>query len=1475
MKIKKVLRSICAIAMSAICCVATISPIPTKAAYTTEKSIDFSVATDANLFSTTYGGYSIVDGVFKANNGWANTYLSDAISLTTDKVISFDFCLPEETDVNHQFNVGLTNVSGGNFEGGLSWHFYYSGNHSVELVTLNTAFGNTYDGWKADTVADYYDGQKHTMTITITDKVASFQIDGNDVLKNEEVGMDALYLVFQATSTEYSIDNIKIESEIPEYRTLDVDFDTAADAGVFTTSYGGYTVSDGVFKANNAWANTYLNGQIPLDKDKEISFDFCLPEETDVNHQFNVGLTNVSGSTFTGGLSWHFYYNTTHSVELVTLNTAFGNTYDGWKADTVADYYDGQTHTMTITITDKVASFKIDGNDVLKSEAVGLDAPTLVFQATSTAYSIDNLKIKEIENIPTPPGPSVLEYSEQDIDFDVVEDGDVFATTNGGWTVADGVYKASSGWATTYLNCLVPLNEDKEISFDFCLKNNEDANYQFNFALVDIDGQTVTTDFAGHFYKHEQHGEILTLNRDFSSPSGAGWIGDNTNNYNDNAVHNMIIQVQDGKATIYIDEIVVFENVAVNLTEAFLVLQATSTDTYVDNFKVSDTLTTMDDENGGGNDGGSTTIPTYQEVALDFSKISDGDVFTTNNSGWTVADGVYKANSAWATTYLNCLIPLNEDKEISFDFCLKNNGDVNHQFNFALVGIDGETVTTDFAGHFYHHAQHGELFTLNREFNSPTGAGWLGDNGDNYNDGELHAMYIQVQDGKATIYIDEDMIFEDVAVNMTEAFFILQATSVDSYVDNFKVSDTLTTIENNNGDNNEGGNGSGSVDAPAYQEAALDFSKTSDEDVFATTNGGWNVKKGVYKPSIAWATTYLNFEIPIDENKEISFDFCLKNGKDKNHQFNFGFVDINGTAVITDVAGHFYHHAQHGELLTVNRDFGSPTGQGWLADSSNNFNDGKVHNLMIQVKGRKVKIFVDQQLLVSNIKLNTKSAYFILQATSIKTYVDNLKVSDTLTTMNDGETGTGGSAGGQKYREMMLKFNKESDGDVFATNNGGWVVKNGVYKPSVSWATTYFNFKFPFNSNKEISFDFCLKNNGDKNHQFNLGFVDSIGETVGGGLAGHFFNHAQHGELFTLNRDFGNPVGNDWIADNTDNFNDGKVHHMLIQVRNAKVKFCIDNKVIFQDVKLDANSAYFILQATSTDTYVDNMKLSNTLTDTSKYSVSEQTEVATPTAGKMGEGSYKYKEMEFDFSDTSHGDAFGTTFNGWSVADGVYKPNAEWATIYPNCLIPLDEEKEICFDFCMKDVESETRQFNVAFVTPKGELFNTFLAAHFYQHAQYGELFTLNRDFGNPIGEGWIEDCMDHFNDGKTHSMMIRVKDGMVAFYIDGNEIFKEIPMDAKEAYFVMQFTSPESFIDNFRISDTLTYIPDYPTNNPDPEGDETAEGAEVDGLKETEGKVVLGVVEILAIIGAAVVLGGGAITAIVLKKKRKGKIHE
>ena len=211
---KKTLRKVFSLALALMCCIATVSPISAKAEYITEKSADFSAATDDALFSTTYGGWSSADGVYKANMAWANAYLTEPIYLATNKVISFDFCLQNDQDTDHQFNVGLVGVSGSTISGGVTAHFYYSSQWSTEMATLNSEFGSATGGtWYADTTTNYFDGQKHTMTVMISDNTASFQIDGNDVFTSVSVGLEQAHLIFQATSTEYYVDNIKIETE--------------------------------------------------------------------------------------------------------------------------------------------------------------------------------------------------------------------------------------------------------------------------------------------------------------------------------------------------------------------------------------------------------------------------------------------------------------------------------------------------------------------------------------------------------------------------------------------------------------------------------------------------------------------------------------------------------------------------------------------------------------------------------------------------------------------------------------------------------------------------------------------------------------------------------------------------------------------------------------------------------------------------------------------------------------------------------------------------------------------------------------------------------------------------------------------------------------------------------------------------------------------------------------------------------------
>ena len=586
---KKTIKSIISLTLAIVCLTTSISPIQTNASSDEDNVIDFSMETDDALFSTTYGDWSVSDGVYKANTAWANAYLTEAISLDEDKEISFDFCLQDDNATDHQFNVALANVIGSTISGGVTSHFYYSSQWSIEMGTLNSDFGSATGGtWYADTTTDYFDGQTHTMTISITDKIASYKIDENVVFTNVEIGLESVYFIFQATSTEYTIDNIKItsigteEQVIPEYGEMEIDFDVEEDASIFSSTYGGWSVIDGTYKANTAWANTYTNFLIPLDAAKEISFDFCLQNDNVAEHQFNVGLVNISETTISGGVSTHFYYSATHQIEMGTLNSEFGSTTGGtWYADTTTNYFDGQTHTMTISIAYKTASYKIDGNDVFTSAEIGLDSAYLIFQSTSVDYTIDNLKMVDIKE--------EVKYNGSTIDFEETSDANIFGTTYGSWSVDNGTYQADSAWSNSYLNYLIPLNADNQISFDFCLQNDNASDHQFNAGLVNVSDGTISGGVTAHFYYSAAYQiEMGTLNSDFGSATGGTWYADTTTNYFDGQEHTMTIIVANKILTYEIDGTTVFATTEIDLDSAYLVFQSTSTEYTVDNINVKD-----------------------------------------------------------------------------------------------------------------------------------------------------------------------------------------------------------------------------------------------------------------------------------------------------------------------------------------------------------------------------------------------------------------------------------------------------------------------------------------------------------------------------------------------------------------------------------------------------------------------------------------------------------------------------------------------------------------------------------------------------------------------------------------------------------------------------------------------------------------------------------------------------------------------
>ncbi len=808
-----------------------------------------------------------------------------------------------------------------------------------------------------------------------------------------------------------------------------IDFSVASDDTLFQGAYLDWVISEGGYKADAAWASTYLKEAFDLSKDLEIKLEFKLPVEDDAAHHFKVGLVNVdtSNHAISAGATAHFYKHPQWG-DIATLNSTFDSAGASWYADIATNYYDGNVHTMTITVTDGKAVFKVDetpfANQSFASADLGTEPVYLAFQSANANCFIDNITI-DLED--------VKEYPTLNLGFSDAADGEKFSTTWQGWKIENQEFVPNGEWANAYLDGVIPLNQDKEISFTFTLPVDASTGHEFRFGLVDMSTGAANGGVTAHF-RNNGSLEIVTLNSDFNGAGNGIWYADHIGNYFDGQPHTMTIVVQNKVATYKIDGIDMattqeFSGANVGKDAVSIMFTSSLAGASIDDIVVKDYVPTSPDPgpdvnpNPDPNPNPEQQQPTYHEMSVDFSNIEDAEDFTTTWQGWSVADGVYKPNAEWANTYTSFKIPLNEDKEISFDFCMKNNGDKSHQFNFGFVDVQGTQFITDVAAHFYYSSQWNmELFTLNQDMSNPIGEGWIADYTENFNDGNVHRMLIAVKDQKACFYIDGNMIFKDVSLKNAENYFLMQYTDTESFIDNFKLSDTLS-VNSYEGEvqspSKPGAATTPSAKPYAYKEMNLKFDSAKDEEAFASTYEGWAVSEGVYKANTAWANTYVNCEIPLNEDKEISFDFCLMNDGDKNHQFNIGFVWMNGSEVKTGLAGHFYQHAQYGELFSLNRDFGNPIGEGWIADNTDNYNDGEVHAMMIRVQDGNATFYIDGILVFENIAVNMKDAYFIMQCTDTASYIDNFRVSDTLTYIPDYPVSTPDPTGDETVENVV------------------------------------------------------------------------------------------------------------------------------------------------------------------------------------------------------------------------------------------------------------------------------------------------------------------------------------------------------------------------------------------------------------------------------------------------------------------------
>ncbi len=541
---------------------------------------DFEQSTDGDMFlaaPNSGGNWAISDGVLKPLGGWYVTYLKTPIDLTKDVTISLDFCLP--TDYQ-QFNVAIAQSATDMKNDAMGLSFRNS------TVWLSNELGA---GWQGENTSNgYADGQEHNLTLSVSNKVLSFEIGGqaysslNGAPSTLSLTADTGYLVIQATETASYIDNVTVtEATAPSNSIASADFEQASDASKFATNGTGWVINEGKFYSNAAWGMTYYATALDLTKEQTLTLDLYIDnDEADTVKAFYIGFAGEIGATVSN------FKGLVVNTGTVWFTSSFGTQASGWIGENNTLSLYGVEHKITVNIKDGKMSFEIDGVPLVCNSGIStMDVPAnsgyFVMQATNGGCYIDNFLVEEPK------------LDDGVIDFEVATDAELFSKLGMvEWQIADGKFypaEASDLYSgnAIKLNQAIDLTTDKVISFDFAIDS-----YNFDVALLDVNASNIWGTALGlHFTDYENIGKI-TLNNNIDN---ANWLGDYVleSTFADSTQRNLKIKVASGVITYYIDgvQIVCSNDVksAVKPADsAYLVLRACGTGTYIDNLKITE-----------------------------------------------------------------------------------------------------------------------------------------------------------------------------------------------------------------------------------------------------------------------------------------------------------------------------------------------------------------------------------------------------------------------------------------------------------------------------------------------------------------------------------------------------------------------------------------------------------------------------------------------------------------------------------------------------------------------------------------------------------------------------------------------------------------------------------------------------------------------------------------------------------------------
>lgn len=592
-----------------------------------------------------------------------------------------------------------------------------------------------------------------------------------------------------------------------------------------------------------------------------------------------------------------------------------------------------------------------------------------------------------------------------DLDFEEDSDGSGFSTTHLGWYPSEGVFKPRAQYANTYTTAEYSFAEyDLKVTFDFYYTE------RINFGLTTDPANAVTTNAVGDGIAIQGGTDGIAL---YTSPDGGAWIASTTSTFHGTR-HTLEMTLKTNETvTVKIDgnEIqgqnnVVFTDVAFSDKFDFpdddknvsLVFKSyDSQETYIDNLKISQIVPAGTEE------------PTPEPVpdadySYDFEEDADGNSFLgAYYSGWQVKDGHFSPAAGGASTYLAQKLSFAEsDLKITLDFNYVTGfyiGLSEEPSQFASDATDKNEAVDGIAVQFGN-GSIGLSGSLER-------GKWLNGSDEKLNDGETHQLEILFKTNQTiTVKVDGEELchsagslpsFTDFSFasefqeGFTQGYLVMKGYETETYIDNLKIENVEESTEP-------------APDPGLTGDIALDFTANDAANGYFTTAlyAGWEVKDGIFKPTVAWADTYLmqafsfeNEELKIE--MDIYFQTNLSIGFSNNYKNspNGDLSASDGIALRFTASGVGMYTSVDGAAAQI-----GSTAQVTLGGSS--------HHLGLVFKPDKtVSVTIDGEPLADMTDVafgsvyDFTAGYLVMKAPDAAAYIDNLTVTGEETEIPD------------------------------------------------------------------------------------------------------------------------------------------------------------------------------------------------------------------------------------------------------------------------------------------------------------------------------------------------------------------------------------------------------------------------------------------------------------------------------------------